>query len=143
MLLHKFQYFLVCSINLRPADTPGSTERKIKTPSVRAMARFVDLDDDDEAAPMPGQLAPKLSPQDQHLLLLRKLRQLPVDSDGRSLGRWPEGFYDRQENKMDGTTFRSSATDALQCYPYVQPPSPSILPMIALANLIFPASSLR
>lgn len=88
------------------------------------MARFVDLDDDDgEAAPMPGQFKTEqqqlqeLQQREHHLLLLRKLRDLPVTSDGHSFERWPKGFYDRINDEMDGTTFRSPATDAMQCYP--------------------------
>ncbi|CAM1500643.1 Fc.00g098050.m01.CDS01 [Cosmosporella sp. VM-42] len=80
------------------------------------MARFVDLDDDDgEPAPMPGQLPPSTLQQEQHLLLLKKLQHL-------NSRRWPQGLYERSQSEsdeMDGSTFRSSATDAMQCYPIV------------------------
>ncbi|KAF7559553.1 hypothetical protein G7046_g4594 [Stylonectria norvegica] len=88
------------------------------------MARFVDLDDEDsEPAPMPMPGHAQSQQQDeerqeQHLVLLKKLQLL---SAGRN-ERWPEGFYDRDQETTDvmhTATFRSPATDALQCYPII------------------------
>ncbi|KAH6874710.1 hypothetical protein B0T10DRAFT_201940 [Thelonectria olida] len=124
------------------------------------MARFVDLDDDDDAGPsivgpgpaasaaladaaaaahlhrpaelvppvpMPGQLLHHDDPhlqhlrrqqqEHQHLLLLRKLQLL--SANGRN-GPWPDGssYNPPTVAIMDeSATFRSAATDALQCYP--------------------------
>ncbi|KAK7397920.1 hypothetical protein QQX98_012705 [Neonectria punicea] len=53
-----------------------------------------------------------------HLLLLKKLQLL--SANGRN-GPWPDGLHNLPEPtaNMDTPTFRSSATDALSCYPIV------------------------
>lgn len=58
----------------------------------------------------------------QHQLLLKKLQLL--SANGRN-GHWPDGYYTPEPKAtMDTATFRSSATDALGCYPYVFTLSP-------------------
>ncbi|KAH7011419.1 hypothetical protein EDB80DRAFT_389056 [Ilyonectria destructans] len=53
----------------------------------------------------------------QHQLLLKKLQLL--SANGRN-GHWPDGYYTPEPiATMDAATFRSSATDALGCYPIV------------------------
>ncbi|KAH6986219.1 hypothetical protein BKA56DRAFT_670403 [Ilyonectria sp. MPI-CAGE-AT-0026] len=53
----------------------------------------------------------------QHQLLLKKLQLL--SANGRN-GHWPDGYYTPEPiATMDTATFRSSATDALGCYPIV------------------------
>ncbi|KAF7543173.1 hypothetical protein G7Z17_g10948 [Cylindrodendrum hubeiense] len=121
------------------------------------MARFVDLDDDDEAGPIVVGPGPGPAPEAQqphsyageparpmpmpglhhnhfdhhdpellqlrqqqqehnHQLLLKKLQLL--SANGRN-GHWPDGYYTAEPIAMEGTTFRSSATEALGCYPIV------------------------
>jgi hypothetical protein len=110
------------------------------------MARFVDLEEDEDAGAGPGgfpvndappphheALPPippvvleslhhddpqqnELSQKDQHLLLLRKLELL--SSSNSQNGPWPHSLYNPEPlGTMDASTFQAPVTNAFQCYP--------------------------
>ncbi|KAF4968878.1 hypothetical protein FZEAL_10334 [Fusarium zealandicum] len=99
------------------------------------MARFVDLDDEEDAGgPRHGAAPPvpvpesgelhhedlqqqQLSKKEHHLLLLKKLQLL--SAKGRN-GPWPHSLYNPEPlGIMDDSTFQAPVTEALNCYPVV------------------------
>jgi hypothetical protein len=110
------------------------------------MARFVDLEEDEDAGVGPGgfpvndhrphhEVLPpippvaeplhhddsqqsELSQKDQHLLLLRKLELLSSSSSNGRNGPWPHSLYNPEPlGTMDASTFQAPVTNAFQCYP--------------------------
>lgn len=95
------------------------------------MARFIDLDDDEDAAvgdsPMPGD-----QQQQQQQQLLRTLQDISLKNPNgiarAGVERWINDLHKHQSenqrmNDMPSAvapsmTFRSPVTEALQCYPY-------------------------
>jgi hypothetical protein len=113
------------------------------------MARFVDLEEDEDAGAGPGgfpvndprphhEVLPpippvaeplhhddfqqtELSQKDQHLLLLRKLELLSSSSSNGRNGPWPHSLYNPEPlGTMDASTFQAPVTNAFQCYPVVE-----------------------
>lgn len=108
------------------------------------MARFMDLEEDEDVGAGPGgfpvhdahapphheaAFPPVLEPihhgdpqlsefsqKDQHLLLLRKLELLSSSSSRN--GPWPHSLYNPEPlGTMDASTFQAPVTNAFQCYP--------------------------